>query len=798
MTSASRRFSMTVALFLCSLSSILSAPPAAGQANLQGQWQTLVTLAPINPVHLALMHNGKILFATGSGNDKTVTFFQGGVWDPATDTMTTQPLTWDMFCNGMVVLSDGRPFVMGGTINYQPFQGSNRTSAFDPATGNFVDLQSMAHGRWYPTSTVLGDGRVMVFSGLTETGGTNTAVEIYKVGSGWSSQFLAPFTPALYPRMHLLPNGKVFMSGPTAQAWTFDPSNQSWTAGPTTNYGNTRTYGSSVLLPLTPANGYTPKILILGGASPSTATTELIDLSAASPKWVNGPSMVQPRIEMNATILPNGKILTSGGSQIDEDGTTASLKAELYDPTVGTTGAFTSAGSNTYPRLYHSNTILLPDATVFMAGSNPHQGTYDPHMEIYSPPYLFNSNGTLATRPTITSVTPGVIGYNSAFQVQTPDAASITSAVLIRAGAVTHSFDMDQRLVGLVFTAGSGVLNLTSPPNSNIAPPGYYLLFILNSSGVPSVAQFVQLSSTPTDLPPTGTITSPTGNVAVGPGQSVSFAGSGSDPDGTVASYNWVFPGGNPSSKSGAAPGSVTYSTPGTYTASLTVTDNLGLTDPSPATRIVTVTSDFSLTLSPSTQSVVAGNSTTYTITVVPAPGFTGSVGFSATGLPSGASASFSPATVTTSGSTTMTVTTSAGTPIGNSSLTVTGSSGALSHSVTPVLSVIVSADTTPPSAPTNLTATATSSSQINLSWTAATDNVGVTGYKVERCQGSGCSTFAQITTLNAVTAYSDTGLLASSTARPAGCHERRHWSEYSFSIVCWSKFGRRPHRRLP
>src|SRR5258708_17315922 len=85
-------------------------------------------------------------------------------------------------------------------------------------------------------------------------------------------------------------------------------------------------------------------------------------------------------------------------------------------------------------------------------------------MEIYSPPYLFNSNGTLATRPTITSVTPGVIGYNSAFQVQTPDAASITSAVLIRAGAVTHSFDMDQRLVGLVFTAGRGGVKFPTPP----------------------------------------------------------------------------------------------------------------------------------------------------------------------------------------------------------------------------------------------------------------------------------------------------------------------------------------------
>src|SRR3989454_12828340 len=181
---------------------------------------------------------------------------------------------------------------------------------------------------------------------------------------------------------------------------------------------------TSLLFPCAVTTGNKQKFLFLAVRGPATATTEVIDLSLSNPTWVNGPSMVQPRIEMNATILPNGKVLTSGGSQVDEDGTTASLKAELYDSTVGTTGAFTSAGSNTFPRLYHSNTILLPDATVLMAGSNPHQGTYDPHMEIYSPPYLFNSNGTLATRPAITSVTPGVIGYNSAFQVQTPDANS--------------------------------------------------------------------------------------------------------------------------------------------------------------------------------------------------------------------------------------------------------------------------------------------------------------------------------------------------------------------------------------
>jgi titin len=709
---------------------------------------------------MALMHNGKVLVVSGSGNDHTVTFFQAGVWDPQTDTMSTQPLTWDMFCNGMIVLPDGRPFVVGGTFNYNPFEGLAKSSAYDPATGNFVDLHLMAHGRWYPNAIVLGDGRVMVSSGLTENGSTNTAVEIYTVGSGWSAQFSGGFTPPLYPRMHLLPNGKVFFSGSTVPSWTFDPISHGWTGGPATNYGGTRTYGSSVILPLTPANGYTPKIFIMGGGSPATSTTELIDVSATNPTWVYGPSMVQPRIEMNATILPNGLVLTSGGSQYDEDKNTASLKAELYDPTVGTTGAFSSAGSNAFARLYHSNSILLPDATVLLAGSNPSQGTYDPHMEVYSPPYLFNVNGTLATRPIITGVTPGVIGYNSAFQVQTPDAANITSAVLMRPGAVTHAFDMEQRLVGLSFTIGSGVLNVTSPPNSNIAPPGYYMLFVLNSSGVPSIAQFVQLSANPTDLPPTGTITSPSGNVAVGPGQSVSFSGTGSSPAGTISAYSWVFPGGNPASSSSANPGSVTFANPGTYTASLTVTDNLGVTDPSPATRIITVTSDFALTLSPSTQSVASGNGTTYTISVVPGPGFTGSVSFSASGLPSGAGVSFNPPTVTASGSTVMTVTTSSSTPTGNYNLTVTGSSGALSHTVTPVLSVIPLVDTQPPTAPTNLSATPTSGTQVNLAWTAATDNVGVTGNTVERCQGAGCTNFGQIAVLGAVTSYSDTTVL--------------------------------------
>jgi hypothetical protein len=461
------------------------------QTTVQGQWQTLPNPMPINPVHVALMNNGQVLIVSGSGNVASETNYQAAVWDPQAGTITPQPVAWDMFCNGMVVLPDGRPFVMGGTLQYDPFHGEWSTSAYDPVAGSFTDMESMSHGRWYPTGTTLGDGTIMVFSGLSETGGTNKAVEIYTVGSGWSQEYVAPWTPPLYPRMHLLPDGTVFYSGSTTSSAIFDPSTLTWMTGVAhTNYSGSRTYGTSVLLPLTPANGYTPKVMIMGGGNPATATTEIIVLSASNPTCVVGPSVSQPRIEMNATILRNGKVLALGGSKNDEDATTASLNADLYDPDTNT---FSSAGANVYPRLYHSNSLLLPDATVLVVGGNPRRGSYEQEMEIYSPAYLFNADGSPATRPTIIGA-PSAVTYGSTFQVQTPDAADIGSVVLVRPGAVTHAFDMDQRLVGLSFTLDGDVLNVTAPPNGNIAPPGYYMLFILNSPGVPSVAQFVQLT----------------------------------------------------------------------------------------------------------------------------------------------------------------------------------------------------------------------------------------------------------------------------------------------------------------
>jgi Galactose oxidase-like, Early set domain/PKD domain len=693
---AVRPWAIAAALFVVVALAGLDVQDLVAQASVQGQWRTLPLLMPINPVHLAVTHDGNVLIVSGSGNVATETNFRAGVWDLQANTIATRSLGWDMFCNGMVVLPDGRAFINGGNLQYDPFHGEPRNTAFDPVLGTFTDLENMAHGRWYPTVTTLGDGRVMTFSGLNETGGTNTAVEIYTVGSGWSAEYPAGWTPPLYPRMHLMTDGRVFYSGSGTGSRIFNPSTHAWSAVvANTNYGGSRTYGTSVLLPLTPANGYTPRVMIMGGGNPATATTEIIDLSAPTPQWQFGPSMSQPRIEMNATILPNGKVLALGGSTNDEDAATASLNADLYDPSTNT---FRSAGANAYPRLYHSGSLLLPDATVMVAGGNPTRGSYEQHIEIYSPPYLFNTDGSLATRPAITSVTPGAFSYGGAFQVFTPAAATIASVVLMRPGAQTHAFDMDQRMVGLSFTAGSGVLNVTAPPNGNIAPPGYYMLFAVTSAGVPSIASFVQLTNAPPNQAPTATITSPASNVTVNAGQSVPFAGTGSDPDGTITGYSWSFPGGTPAASSVASPGNVTYSTPGTYVASFTVTDNGGLTSPA-ATRTITVP-DFSLSAMPASQAVLPGDSTSYTATVTAGAGFTGTVSFSVSGLPQGATASFNPGSVASSGSTAMSVSTSGTTPAGSYTLTIAATSGVLTHTanVTLVVNGDFSIATTPAS----------------------------------------------------------------------------------------------------
>jgi galactose oxidase-like protein/Big-like domain-containing protein/PKD domain-containing protein len=610
---ALRRSVALAAIFL----SVLCAAPekVVAQSQVTGQWVTLPYLMPINPIRLDLLRNGKVLIVAGSENEPdNENNSVSAVWDLVAQTVTVQPMLWDVFCNGGTFFADGRCMVVGGTVQYDPFYGDPRITVFDPVTNQFNQLQSMAHGRWYATAITLGDGRVMAWSGLDENGNTNQTVEIYQVGVGWAPPCNAGFTPPLYPWLHLLPDGLVFYSGSTPSSDFFDPSQadpnvtgSGWTFGPAHYYDLDRSYGTSVLLPLLPPN-YTPRVMVTGGGIPTaTATTEIIDLSQTNPAWAPGGDMPSgPRVQMNAVLLPNGKVLALGGSATNEDPSSATLGADLYDPA---TGAWSSAGTCSYARLYHSTALLLPDATVVSAGSNPVRGTYEEHIEIYSPAYLFAPDGSLAARPVI-SKTPAKIGYGAGtFQVKTPDAANIASVVLVRPASVTHAFNMEQRVVGLSFTSSSGALTVNLPPNSDVAPPGYYMLFLLNNGGVPSVATFVQVIDNPTDRPPTAKITAPAGDLIIKAGQTVNFKGSAGDSDGSVSAYSWYFPSGTPNTSTVLNPGKVKFPTAGTSVVSLTVLDNLGINNPSPPTRTIHVQPAVRVT-NPTAGTNVTGNVT--------------------------------------------------------------------------------------------------------------------------------------------------------------------------------------------
>src|SRR6478672_9890852 len=721
-----------------------------------GTWTVLPYRMPINPISANLLPNGKVLIVAGSeadasNNSRGAESYRAAVWDPSgtnESSISVQNLTYDVFCNGTAALFDGRSLIVGGTSDYS-FTGENRASIFNPATSQYVQSQNMVDGRWYATATALADGRIMAMSGLTQSGGTSRTIEIYdlqRAGTGWNPPTSVPFTPPLYPKLALLPGGKVFYTGhgggtSSANAWIFNPATGGWTQSATTNIN--RSYGSSVLLPLLPPS-YVPRVMNFGGgANPATSSTDIIDLSVATPSYTAGPNMSTGRIQMNAVILPNGKILAEGGSVNNEAPDTPGKTADLYDPVSNT---MNSAGTAAFSRLYHSTALLLPDATVVSSGSNPaNRGRYEPAIEIYTPSYLYDSNDHLITtnRPQITGLSfSGPIHYGMPFSVSYTSTSPISSAVLIRPGSATHASDMEQRLIGLCgatspCNASGNTLSLTTPPDGSIAPPGYYMLFLLDSAGVPSKAWFIQLTPNSYSLvPPSGEITTPSGDMTITAGSAITFGTNTS-----AANYSWVFPGGSPATSTAQNPGNVTFSTYGTYTVSLTVIDATGNSDPNPPTRTIEVlptSPDFDITVSPAAQEVVPGESTTYTVTVTPLSGFMGTVNLSVgseNGFPTGiTSGGFSPPSITIGGSSTLTMQTSTATVPYALSLTITGTSGTITHTASTSLLVNLAP-------PAGLTAVA-GDAQVSLSWPTS---VGANRYHVKRgrVDGGPYETFA-------------------------------------------------------
>ncbi|MEE8526902.1 MAG: galactose oxidase-like domain-containing protein [Thermoanaerobaculia bacterium] len=434
-----------------------------------GQWLPAVPW-PVIAIHAALMPTGEVLhysYPDATPGSRAYLWSPEGGFNPVN-------MNQDIFCSGHSLLPDGSLYATGGNDYSCEFQGRVDTHIFNPFTETWTRLGDMSVARWYPSNTALGDGRVMITSGLGADCNLVDEMEFYTPGVGLELVPEGARHLDLYPRLHLLASGRVAHVGPENESFTFDPQTRQWQYVDDAIFGY-RADGTSVEVP-----GEADNIMLIGGGV--TASCERIDFTDPQPEWRTTGSMSFARSHLNAVILPDRKVLVVGGGTDDLYGDPV-LNAELYDPA---TEAWTLLPAQAYPRMYHSTAVLLPDGRVLSAGQDDGPSAYQ--SEIYEPAYLFRG-----PRPVIAAA-PGRIGYAATFEVTTPAADDIASVALIAPTSVTHSINKGQRYVGLSFTqSDASTLAVTGPSSSNRAPPGYYMLFILNSQGVPSVARMVRV-----------------------------------------------------------------------------------------------------------------------------------------------------------------------------------------------------------------------------------------------------------------------------------------------------------------
>ena len=437
-----------------------------------GQWSSSFPWVNV-AVHLSLLPDGRVL-SFGRLNGGTPQ-----VWDPSNASFTGIPSPSLLFCAGMSYLPSGRLFVAGGHIANG--LGLPNVNLFDFRTNAWTPGPDMAWGRWYPTTTMLANGEMLVIAGSDQNGTTVMIPEVRRDNGTWRQLTSAARSLPYYPRNFLAPNGSVFYAGELQQTYYLNTTGTgSWTFVANRVVAD-RSYGAAVM--------YRPgKILYAGGGDPPTSTAEVINLNVPSPQWQATASMAHARRQLNLTILPDGQVLAMGGTSSAGFSTLAGgvHEAEVWNPQNGT---WTTWSSNAVTRVYHSTTVLLPDGRLVFAGSG--DGNNLPNeesAEIFEPPYLFQG-----PRPTITTVA-AQWKYGQSVTLTTPDAANIAKVSLLRLNSTTHAFDMNQRYIQLSFTKQSGAITMTIPTSRTRVPSGYYMVFILDGAGVPSVARIIRIA----------------------------------------------------------------------------------------------------------------------------------------------------------------------------------------------------------------------------------------------------------------------------------------------------------------
>jgi hypothetical protein len=439
-----------------------------------GQWTAPIPgPEPVIAVHAVLLRTGAVLMVEG----KTAY-----VWNPITGEHKRVDPPKDLFCAGQAHLANGTVLFVGGYLGPQGENlGPRWNHTFDPVNLTWTKRVNSRRGRWYPTTTRLPNGKVLITGGTGEDTEYNTDVDLY------SSNTLTKIGSRLmefYPLQQVVKTGRVLAMAPDIPGSTYSINVSERTFKVLPAAGVSRAYAAGVLLPAGPSGS--TKMMVIGGANhvldgngvytEPHASVQVFDAANPTAGWRPRASLPEPRLFTNVVILPDGTLLAVGG----ETAGVAVRNAALYDPRAD---SWRSLAAQAEVRSYHSTAVLLPDGRVLSCGDN-HPGGGGDKLEIFSPPYLFRG-----PRPVITGA-PAKVKNLTSFTIGTD--RPVARAVLVAPGATTHSFDMNQRHVELAFTTVTGGIKANTP-GIKVALPGFYMLFVLDADGVPSVARWIQV-----------------------------------------------------------------------------------------------------------------------------------------------------------------------------------------------------------------------------------------------------------------------------------------------------------------
>ncbi len=592
-----------ISLAFAALASALT----ANANNVAGAWSS-VKPWPVIAVHAVLMPDGRVLtYGTKTSGQQTA-IENYDIWDPGAGLdggHLTLPNTsgTDLFCSSQLVLPGGsQVFVAGGdnwTGTGTTNTGNNNSNLIDYENNSISRQANMNRQRWYSSSTTLLNGETYIQGG---SGGTDRP-EIRALNG--SFRLLDGVNTGgldfMYPRNFIAPDGRVF---------GYDSAGRMY-------YVNTGGTGSLTMAgqfsgptgsDSTAAMFRPGRILQFGGNSSGAL---VIDINGASPSVSSTQSLTSRRRLGHATILADGKVLATGGSDVWNQMTGVAYSADIWNPATGqwTVGAIASRA-----RLYHSNTVLMPDASVLMLGGGAPGPQNNTNVEVYYPPYLYASGSGFAARPVIANA-PSTIDVGETFEIELGSSATIGRVSLIKTTSASHSFNFEQRFVELTFQQSGNRLVAQAPTRATDSPPGFYLLFVLNSAGTPSVAKIVRVPVAPVVNPAITPVIANPGAQSGDAGMPVALQLSATDPNGDTLTYaaSGLPPGLFVNAVSGAITG--TPSASGTFNVVVSASDGVN-TDTENFVWTIAAGPPFVLNTPPSPAPAVAGASITFTASV--------------------------------------------------------------------------------------------------------------------------------------------------------------------------------------